>query len=77
METAMKKLAIAFGLVLTAVVAGGAFGMIGAEIAVAGCIAIVASTAVALVLTSRPAPAPVGYVPPQRDPAKSEGLARA
>jgi hypothetical protein len=69
METAMKKLAIALGLglVLAAVVVGGVSGMIGAEIAVAAYIAIVAPTATMLVLTSRPAPTLAVDVAPQRE----------
>jgi hypothetical protein len=48
--------------------------MIGAEIAVAAYLGIVALTATILILTSRPAPAPVGHVASQRRPARSEGL---
>jgi hypothetical protein len=59
----MRKPLIALAFVIAAVVAGGVLGWLRPEIAVAGYFGIVALASTFLVLTSRPAPAPVGTVP--------------
>lgn len=69
----MKKIVIAAGLVFAAGVAGW-FGALRPEIAVASYISIVALSATVLVLTSRPARPPVGYVPRRIGNARNPGI---